>query len=198
MKIEIRSRDRRALSLLGIAAALYVASSYIAFPVYDRLKLASNVAAEKEDQLRKYRRALIRKDRYAQLIPAAKAQVAAAESGLIRGDNPSLAAAELQALMEEIAKKSDVAVSQRSVLPPKKIDEFYNELPMSLAFDANPGQLVNLLTNIRLAPKFLTLKTMQVSAAQPITEMPKTGEYRKILHVNLTVTAILQPVQKAG
>jgi len=198
MKVEIRERDRRALGLLALAVALYLVASWLVLPSYDRLKLAPAVAAEKEDQLRKYRRVLLRKDRYVQLIPTAKRQVAAAETVLLRGDNLSLATAELQSLLEDIAKRSDVTIAQRTVLSARKIDEFYNELPVSMAFDATPAQLVNLLTNVRMAPKFLTVRSVQVTAVQPITEAPKSGEHRKLLHVNLTIAAILEPAEKAG
>ena len=197
MKVELRQRDRRALILLGLAVVVYLGVTQAVLPAYDYLKVASATAAEKEDQLRKYRRALERKGRYEQLAPAARAQVDAAESILIRGDNASLASAELQSLIEEIAKGAEVNVSQRSVTPPRKVDEFYNEITMSLVFDATPAQVLGFLSGIRTSPKFLTLKNVQISPTQPLTEAPKTGEFRKTVRVNVMVAGLLAPA-KAG
>ena len=153
--------------------------------------LASGAAAEKEEELKKYRRALNRKGRYEQLIPAARARVAAAEGIAIRGENASLAAAEMQSLIEGLTQAADISVSQRTVSNPKKIDDYYDELSMTLNFDATPSQLLSFLTAIKGAPKFLTVRSFQAVPTQPLTEAPRTGEYRKTIRVTVTVSALL-------
>ena len=68
MKLEIRERDRRALLLLIGATLVYVILSYGLLPAFDVLKEASSGVGDRELQLSKYRRALVRKGRYAQLL----------------------------------------------------------------------------------------------------------------------------------
>ena len=96
MKFELRERDRRAIMLLVAAFGLYGFFAFAVFPAYDRLKDSSSRAGEKEEQLKKYRRAVIRKGHYKQLLEQARKNVAEAETRLIRGDNPTLASVELQ------------------------------------------------------------------------------------------------------
>jgi hypothetical protein len=197
MKIELRQRDKRALLLLAGALAMYLVVMEAALPIYDYLSAAPAIVQEKSEQLQKYRRALNRKGRYQQLIPAARAQATTAERILIQGDTASSASTELQGLIETIAKDANINLAQRSVSGPKKVDEFYNEVSMALVFEATPSQLVTFLTGIRTSPKFLTVRTLQMTPVQQPTEAPKTGEFRKTVRVSATVSALLTPV-KAG
>src|SRR5882672_7841947 len=128
MKIEIRQRDRRALIGLGLALGAYVLLTMVVLPAFDTLQTASQNAMEKEDQLMKYRRAVIRKGHYTQLLEQARKNMNEAESRLIRGDNASLASVELQNIVEEAAKKVDIPLGQRSMSTAKKRDPFFNEI----------------------------------------------------------------------
>jgi len=116
MKIEIKTRDRRALFGLGAALLLYLVVSYAVLPVFDRLQSASRTESEKEEQLRKYRRALVRKGHYAKLLDQARKSVSDAEAQLIRGDNPSLASVEFQNVVDSAASKSGVGIAQKKCL----------------------------------------------------------------------------------
>ena len=133
MKFNIRERDRRAILLLGGAAIIYAALSFGVFPAFDSLKEASSRVSEKEDQLKKYRRAVIRKGNYTQLLEQARKNMAEAETRFIRGDNPTLASVELQSIVEQAAKKVGLDLNQRTVSPARKRDDSFNEITMTLA-----------------------------------------------------------------
>ena len=191
MKIELRERDRRALILLVSAGVLYLLFSQVAFPLFDQLKIASEASAEKEDQLQRYRRALVRKGSHTQLLDQARKNVADAEGRLIRGDNPSLASVEFQNLVEDAAKKVGISLAQRNITPAKKADDFFNEITMTLAFECTPGQLANFIAELRNAPKFITVRNAQVAPTQIVHVVPASGEFQKNLRVSLNLAAIL-------
>ena len=88
MRLEIRPRDRRALLLLVLSLVVYLFLTEVALPIYDGLAAAAESALDKEDQLRRYRRAVVRKANYEQLLEEAQRRVAEGEARLIRGDNP--------------------------------------------------------------------------------------------------------------
>jgi len=191
MKFEIRERDRRGLLALGIAAIVYVLLSYAVIPSFERLGAAGENAAVKEDQLMRYRRALARKGHYAQMLEQARKSVTEAEARLIRGDNPSLASVELQTTVEEAAKKFEIQLGPRNMSPARKKDDFFNELTMTVSFECTPNQLVMFLSEIRSAPKFITVRNKQVAPVRPLHEAPKDDDFVKTVRVNLTLAAIL-------
>ncbi len=189
--IQFRPRDRRALFLLAGALAVYLAADMVALPLWDRIKGDAGTAGEKEVQLQKYRRALVRKGNYAKLIDEMKKNLTEAEGRLIRGDNQSLAAVEFQNIVESAATKTGVGLSQRNVSTAKKKDEYFNEITMTLSFESTPNQLASFLSEIRSAPKFITVRTAQVAPIGTAFEPPKTGEFAKTVRVNLTLAALL-------
>ena len=199
MKFEIRERDRRAILLLVGAAVIYAVFSFGILPAFDALKDASSEVGGKEEQLSRYRRALIRKGHYARLLEKARKDVSDLEARLIRGDNPTLAAVELQTIVEEAAKKVGLEFSQRNISPARKKDEFFNEITMTLAFEATPGQVTQFLEEIRNAPKFITVRNAQIAPAQVVHEAPKKGDFKKMVRANLTISAVLpMPPRKSG
>lgn len=198
MKFELRQRDRRAILGLAGAAAVYLLFTQLVFPGFDRIKESGAAASEKEDQLVKYRQALQRKGHYTQLLEQTRKNLAEAESRLIRGDNPSLASIELQNLVENAAKSVNLDFAQKSVLPAKKKDDYFNEITMSVTFDATPNQLTTFLANLRNSPKLVTVRNMQLAPTELATAAPKKGEFRKIVRVNLTIGAILAVPDKNG
>ena len=198
MKFNIRERDRRAFLLLGGAAIVYAALSFGVFPAFDSLKEASSRVSEKEDQLKKYRRAVIRKGNYTQLLEQARKNMAEAETRFIRGDNPTLASVELQSIVEQAAKKVGLDLNQRTVSPARKKDDSFNEITMTLALEATPSQIFGFLAEIRNAPKFVIIRNAQIAPTQVLTEAPKKGDFLKMIRANLTIGALIPvPVRKS-
>ena len=189
MKFEIRPRDRRALVLLVLALVVYGALKLAAFPVYDRLARASDAAVEKETQLRRYRRAELRKGQYAEITKLASAKLEQNEAVLSKAANESLLSAELQARLEAAAVKVGLMFNQRSVGQARRLNDFYWELPMTLGFESTPGQLVMFLVELRTVPQFVTVRAVQVTPVQPVQEVPKVGDLTKSVRVTMTIAA---------
>lgn len=191
MKIEMRGRDRRALVLLGLAVAVYLAMTELALPAYDRIRSEAGTVASKEDELRKYRGALVSQQHYTQLLDQVKKSLDDGESRLVRGDNASLASVELQTIVEDAEKKFNIPVGSKSMSAAKKKDDYFNEISMTLSFDSTPNQLTSFLAELRSAPKFVTVKSLQVAPVQLAQEAPAKGELKKTVRVALTVSAVL-------
>jgi hypothetical protein len=199
MKFELGGRDRRAILLLAAASAIYVTFSYGVLPAFDRLKDASVQVGDKEEQLKKYRRAVIRKGHYKQLLEQARKNVGEAETRFVRGDNPTLASVELQTIVEGAAKKVGLDLPQRNITPARKRDDSFNEITMTLAVEATPAQIFGFLAEIRNAPKFVTVRNAQIAPVQVMMEPPKKGDFMKVVRANVTIAAPLPaPVRKNG
>jgi len=194
MTMELQTRDRRALVLLATALAVYLFMAEVGFPFYDEFASAEESALEKEDQLRRYRRALVRKADYGQLLEDARLRVTEGEARLIRGDNPALASAALQTIVEAAAEQIGIELGQRTMAPPSRKDDFFDEITMTLAFECTPGQLVGFLSELRAAERFISLRSFEASPVRAVDEPSTELEMTKDLRVNLTVGAVLARV----
>ncbi len=191
MKIQIRDRDRRALIGLTLALAVYLTMSELVFPAYDRLALASEAAVDKEDQLRRYRRALSRQTRDTELISEARDRVAELDGRWIQAESEGLASVQLQALVEEASQGAGIGVEQRNIVGMRQLDDYFGETTMTLSFDATPDQLVQFLTDLRVAPKVLTVGSIEIRPLEVVHEVPDQGELEKTLRVSLSVGALV-------
>ena len=191
MKMELRPRDRRALVFLGIAVAGYMLLTAAIFPAYDRLAAAREAALEKEGQLRRYRRAVVRKTDYGQLLEEVRRRIDEGEARLIRGDNPSLASSELQTVVEQVAEATGIELGQRNMSPARQKDDFFDEVTMTFGFECTPGQFVRFLSELRAAGKLITVRSVQVAPVEVVNEVAEGEELKKDIRVNLTVGAVL-------
>jgi Tfp pilus assembly protein PilO len=191
MNLELRGGEKRAGIALAVAIGIYLVVSQLAVPAWDSMREKASAVSEKEDQLRRYRRALAAKDRYAQLLAQVKQSTAEGEARLIRGDNPSLASVELQTIVEDAAKKLNIPLGPRSVTAAKRKDDYFNEITMTLSFEGTPNQMTSLLSEFRSSPKFVTIKSVQVTPLSTAQEAPAKGEVKKTVRVNLIVAGLL-------
>jgi hypothetical protein len=189
MKIAMQKRDRRALGALVIAVAAYLLVSMVAIPLYESLQGSETAALEKEGLLRKYREVVGRKGRYSELIAQVQKQVEQAETRVILAANPSLAAVELQNLVETSARKFDISLLQRNVATPTPSADPLREMTMTISFEGSPGQLVFFLSELRAAPKAIRVLTMSVNPIQVAQEAPKSGKFSKNVRVAMTLGA---------
>jgi hypothetical protein len=191
MNLALRGGEKRAGIALAAAIGIYLVVSQLAIPAWDTMRETASAVSEKEDQLRRYRRALAAKDRYATLLEQVRKSTAEGEGRLIRGDNPSLASVELQTLIEDAAKKLNIPLGPRSVTTAKRKDDYFNEITMTFSFEGTPNQMTSLLGEFRAAPKFVTIKSVQVTPLSTVQEAPTKGELKKTVRVNMTVAGLL-------
>jgi hypothetical protein len=195
MKITLRKRDRNALGILVLAVVLYFLASWLVLPGYRTLSGAESAALEKERILQKYRQVIGRKGRYSSLLEQAGKQVQQAEERVIRSEAPSLAAVEFQALVETAARKFDIKLEQRNVAPLPASTEPFREMTMTLGFEGAPGQLVSLLSELRMTPKVIRVLSLSISPLQPVQEAPKGGLVKDV-RVSMTLGTWVQNLKK--
>ena len=191
MNLKIGQRDRRAIVILGVAVAGYFLLSGVVMPFYGVLQGSENAALEKESTLQKYRQVISRRGRYSSLIEEASKRKQEVSERVIRSESPSLAAAELQTLVEAAAQKTGIALQQRNVVPASgnPATDSLREITMTLAFEGAPRQLVALLSELRAIPKSIQVRSLSVNPLQPAQELPQAGELSKDLRVTMTLGA---------
>jgi hypothetical protein len=195
-------RNRSALLLLAAVLGLGALIEWVVFPVYDALKAAPGLVAEKEELLKKYRRTLDRKQIQTQAMSGISKDVNQLQALLIRADNASLASLELQSIVEHAAAGSNISIAQRNLLPIRAKDASFSEMDMTLNFESSPSQLVAFLSELRRSPKMLNVRTLQIAPSQVVFEPPRRGDWNKMVRVNLTLAAFaisaVQPTVNQG
>jgi len=191
VKFELKQRDRRALILLVLGLGIFVLADMLVLPAYDRISAGRDSADQKEKELRRYRRAEQRKGQYANLLKLASERVVKSEAVVISAASVSLASSELQAMIEGVGAKVGVMMGQRTIGRPRRLNNFYAELPMTLSFESTPGQLTAFLNELRTLPRFVNARALQVSPAQMVFEAPKGADLQKNVRVGMTVAALI-------
>ena len=198
MKIAVQKRDRRAIGALVIAVAAYIVISMVAVPAYESLQGAETTAHEKEDVLKKYRQVIGRKGRYAELIAQVQKQAEQASTRVIRAESPSLAAVELQKLVEASAQRLNIALLQRNVATPPVSTDPLREMTMTVSFEGSPAQLGAFLSDLRAAPKAIRVLTLTVNPLQIAQEAPRSGKFSKNVRVAMTLGAWIESSSTKG
>ncbi len=190
MKIELRERDRRALIGLALALAVYLTLDMALLPRYDTLAAAQELVLTKEDQLRKYRRAVLRQGQYRGLTEDARPRIAELEDVLIRAETEALVSAELQSEVERASQDAGIGISERNVVGIRRLDDFFSEATMTLEFQCSPTELVTFLSGLRSSSSLISVRSADIRPDRVVHQMPNDGDLNRTLRVNLTVGAL--------
>lgn len=196
MKVKLQNRDKRAVLVLAVAVALYAFISWVALPAYDSLRSAKAEAVDKESLLQKYRQIAARKGSYDTLLDQAAKKKNEAGSRLIRAANPSLAAVELQTLVEDAARRINIVLAQRNVPSPAASSAAVREITMTLGFEGTPQQLVAFLTELRSLPRFVRVLNLNVNPLQVAQSPTPNVLFPKTVRVGITLGAWMEVQQK--
>jgi hypothetical protein len=192
VKVQLKNRDKRAVLVLAAAVALYALMSWVILPAYDSLGGAQTEAVEKERLLQKYRQVASRKGNYDALLGQVAKLKDQAGARLIRAANPSLAAVELQALVEETARKLNIVLIQRNVPSPAPSAAPLREMTMTLAFEATPQQMVAFLSELRSLPRFVRVVALTVNPLQIAQSATPSTLFSKNIRVGMTLGAWME------
>ena len=76
--------------------------------------------------------------------------------------------------------KTGLALGQRTIGSVKRLNDFYAELPVTLAFDSTPGQLVAFLTELRRRATFFNRPVIaDVAARSPARSPERACRFKK-------------------
>ena len=187
--MNLQDRDRRALRMLGIAAAIAIPFYFLTrtpdtavAPVTGATVAETPEMAEKRLTRTRERAALL-PNREATFKKAA-AELALRENGMIQADTAAQAQAQLFQIMRRVGRSQRPPVEVRSteIGQVKNFADDYGEVIVSVSFECMVEQLVNLLADIASQPEVLATAEIRIGAA--------AGD-QKILPVRLTVSGIV-------
>lgn len=182
---QLTRRDRVAGGV-GIAAVLlFLAVRFVVFPVLDRLPSGSVEA--KELALRRARRLVATSQSEASNVKEADERLKSLEAGLLESPSASLANAEWQQTMRELADSKGVELGSTEFLAVHEIGPDYALVEGRVTLRCRVDQLVDLMAALATAPRLLSVTRLRIA--------PTQGDPQKKMNIEMTVAATMRAVR---
>ncbi len=183
MKISL-TRERKYI-LIGGAILLFFGLVYWAFPFFQGIFEGGAQIAAKEKQLAKYQRAIGEGEELKARLADLTAALERGESGFLKGRTPSLAAVDMQNILNAITAKSDVEIKSKRVLKAEKQDDAkYLSIPVKFSIVPTVRQLKEILYGIETSDKDLMVREIRITVPR------RKGKEQ--LRVDITVAGFMK------
>ncbi len=184
---KLSQRDRIALIVGASATALFLVLNFIILPLFGRLTRDPEAVGQQEVTLRRYQRLLSETELEKTQLAAAQDRLRGLESGLLESPSTSLANAEWQHLVAELADSKGIELGSSEFLRVQNLSPEYSLLMGRVQFRCRLDQLVDFLVAMASSPKLISVTRMTISGAQ--------GDPQKRLNVQLMVGAAVRAVK---
>jgi hypothetical protein len=181
-------RDKRALTIAGIAAAILLLLEFGAFPVWDDWQAERVGLPVREQTLRKFREAVEERPLREAETATLAVRLREAEAGLLTGDTPAIAGAELREWIQQLAADSSMEIVSSQFLPARPLGNDYWQVPLGVQMKGRLDSLLGFLKACGSGSKTLSVARLQIQ---------RLGDPQKSVQVNLTVAGIL-PREPSG
>jgi type II secretory pathway component PulM len=177
--VKINSREKTVI-IIGAVIAVCVMIFYVATLLVPDSQILSRNVDLKKRMLRSQLDKLSHEDSYKQSREQYQKHLAQDMTRFLPGDNPSLAGADLQKIVKDFADQSGVEITQRNILPEKKIQDLATKVSVRMDTSCSLEQLVQLLSRIENYEKMLKVDEMQMIRLQN----PRRMEVRTTLTIS--------------
>jgi len=161
--VKVTSRERMSI-LIAVGALLAVGIFYaITYLIPDSQSLSREVDLKKK-MLRSQRDTLSREDIYKSRLDQYQKQLELDTARFLPGENASIAGAELQRIVKELADQNGVEIPQRNIQPDKKVPDIATRISIRIEANCTPDQLVQFLSSIEGYEKMLKVDELVVSS----------------------------------
>jgi hypothetical protein len=177
-----------ALTVGAAAIAVFLVLDFGVLPWMEGQSARQGGTEEMEIKLQRYQRLAARGGVEAQRV-AAQQRLADLESGLLESRSVSLANAEWQQSLRELADSLGIEVGRSEFLRLQELGPEYALVTGRVQFRCHPEQLVNFLVALASAPRLLSVTRLRVFA------LPGNAEGQ--LNVEMTLGAAMRAVPAA-
>ena len=177
---KVSKRERSLVALAALAVVIYSLINWLVLPIWDSVTDSPATIEAQTRRVVNYRRVLLGTDSVKAALDAAQKQTKQMEGGLLSNRNDSLASAELQGLLREMAISKGMNLRRSDPIPVKVASPEYEKVSARIEVMGNIDQLVGLLAAMETSPRILFLEEIRIS--------PATFGNPKIKPVNATLT----------
>ena len=187
--MKLSKRDKKLIIAGAVAVAIFCFFKFGLFPVYDTFVERRKDIEQKEKTQEKYLKFIKEQADFQKSGKDRGKDEVLMQQSLLKGETASLAAADIQKIVDEIAKESKVDMQSVKVLDSETKDDFV-VIPVQISFSSDLTRLVKFLQRIETGKKLLTipelkirvkneLKPQDVSVTLTVAGYEKKGETKK-------------------
>jgi len=190
MLSQLKPRDRIALIAGCLAVVFFFVLKFGVFPLLDRWPAGS--VEQKELALRRSQRLVANAGAEGARLGAVEEHVTTLETGLLESPSASLANAEWQRLVRELADSKGLELGSTEFLRVQRVSPNYGLVVGRVTLRCRLDQLVDFLTALATAPRIFSLTRLRLA--------PIPGDAEKRINVELMVGAAVHamPGTKGG
>jgi Tfp pilus assembly protein PilO len=155
-------KQKKTLIIIG-AVVLFVAVLFRFFPFFANIESFDDEILLKEKNLIKYRQMVRERNDLEAKLVSLNQTIENAESGLLEGKTPALAAVDVQNILKEITDKSDMEVlTMRVMQPENKEEDIYMIIPVQITVRCSVRQFKETIYQIESASRLLRVSDCRV------------------------------------
>lgn len=159
--MNVAGREKKVLYTGGVCLGLIVFYLFAVKPVYQKhLNVKANIE-KKGILLSRYKTILKRENHIKKRVAFIKKEFGQLDKVLLTGSKPSLAASELQSILENIIKNARVSITNLKNKKPEERDAFY-QIPIEITVECTLRELRDIIYHIENSNKFLFVRDLDV------------------------------------
>ena len=163
---KLSRRDQIALGVGVGGVFLFLLLNFALIPLFEQLGDGADSAQQKETELRRDKRLLAEEGVEKTSLAAAKEHLKSLEGGLLEGSTPSLASAEWQQLVGQLAESKGIELGSSELLRTQELGRGYSLVTGRMQFRCRLDQLVDFMVALTGFPKILSVTGLSVVAVQ--------------------------------
>ena len=154
-------REMRVLIVGGVAALIIIAIKFLIFPVIDRGELMEETIAAKKRLYTNHQTSLAQRPQVESRLEALKESIKRLEESLLEGKTATLASAELQSILEKMAKERGNKIKSVKTFKAEDLGD-YSKVWVEITLTSDIRSLLNLLYDIESYNRLLSVAQMDV------------------------------------
>ncbi len=160
--MKITPRDKKYLLAGAVAVGIFILIRFIIFPFLDKLEGQKEDLAFKEQAVEKYTKIISKQAELQKRLKLLKKEDMSISNSLLRGETPSLSAADIQKSIDRIATSSNIEVQSVKIMDSGKQGDFLT-VPIQIRFTSDLSRMKNFINSIETSQKLLTIPNLKIS-----------------------------------
>ena len=160
--MNISKRDKKVLMIGALAVALFLVINYVISPFIESENNIQEGTEQKEMLLQKYEKVINQRGEIEKKLAKMKREQSALNKKLLKGSTPSLAAAEMQKMLENISKKYGLELKSVKVKDAEESGEFL-AIPLEIRLTTDLNSTRKFLADLEKNSKYLIIPKLKIS-----------------------------------